>query len=142
MTASSAADLVAPLQSGQIQFLFIYRSAAITDQIGYLALNAHVNLSSASLGSFYSRFSYTDSAGTTAGAPIVIVITVPLSSVNTAEALEFIQYVVKNAQSLSSFGLVVPAQLLLYSSVTAPQTLPQPIQLMLTQGLLVQAGPI
>lgn len=142
VTASSAADLVAPLQSGQIQFLFIYRSAAITDQIGYLALNAHVNLSSASLGSFYSRFSYTDSAGTTAGAPIVIVITVPLSSVNTAEALEFIQYVVKNAQSLSSFGLVVPAQLLLYSSVTAPQTLPQPIQLMLTQGLLVQAGPI
>jgi molybdate/tungstate transport system substrate-binding protein len=142
VTASSAADLVAPLQAGQIQFLFTYKSAAVSSQIGFLSLDPHVNLSSPGLGSFYSKFSYTDSAGTTAGAPIVIVITVPLSSVNTVEALEFVQYVVKNAQSLTSYGLIVPAQLLLYDSVTSPQTLPQPIQLMLTQGLLVQAGPI
>ncbi|MDG6925429.1 MAG: substrate-binding domain-containing protein [Nitrososphaerota archaeon] len=142
VTASSAANLVAPLQSGQIQFLFIYKSAAITDGLGYLSLDTHVNLSDPSLASFYSQFSYTDAAGRTTGAPIVIVVTVPLSSVNTAEALEFVQYVVKNMSSLSSYGLVVPHTALLYSSVTAPQTLPQPIQLMLSQGLLVQAGPI
>jgi len=142
VTASSAANLVAPLQSGQIQFLFIYRSAAITDGLGYLSLNTHVNLSSPALASFYSQFSYTDSAGKTAGAPIVIVITVPLGSVNTAEALEFVQYVVRNMAGLSSYGLVVPTTALLYSSVTAPQTLPQPLQLMLSQDLLVQEGPI
>jgi molybdate/tungstate transport system substrate-binding protein len=142
VTASSAANLVAPLQSGQIQFLFIYESAAITDGLGYLSLSTHVNLSSPGLAGFYSRFSYTDSAGKTAGAPIVIVVTVPLSSVNMAEALQFVQYAVKNMASLSSYGLVVPPTALLYSSVTAPQSLPQPIQLMLSQGLLVQAGPI
>ena len=141
-TASSAANLVAPLEAGQVQFLFIYRSAAITDGIGYLSLNTHVSLSSPTLASFYSKFSYTDSAGKTTGAPIVIVITVPQSSVNTTEALEFVQYVVKNMASLSAYGLVVPAQGLLYSSVTSPQTLPSAVQALLSQGLIVQSGPI
>lgn len=142
VTASSAADLVAPLQSGQIQFLFIYKSAAITDGLGFLTLNDHVNLSSPGLASFYSKFSYTDSAGNTAGSPIVIVITVPLSSVNTIEALEFVQYVVKNMASLSAYGLVVPPKGLLYNSVAAPQTLPPAVQALLAQGLIVQTGPI
>lgn len=142
VTASSAAALVAPLQSGQVQFLFTYKSAAKTDGLGYLALDSHVNLSSPNLGTFYSKFSYTDSAGKTTGAPIVIVITVPLSSVNMVEALEFVQYVVQNMKTLSSYGLIVPAQGLLYSSNTAAQPLPAAIQLLVTQGLLVQSGPI
>jgi molybdate/tungstate transport system substrate-binding protein len=142
VTAASAAALEAPLQSGQIQFLFIYRSAAIGASLGYLTLNSHVNLSTASLATFYSQFSYTDSAGKTAGAPIILCITMPLSSVNIAEALEFVQYVVKNAASLSYYGLVIPTQLLLYNSVAAPQTLPPAIQALLTQGTLVAAGPI
>ncbi|MGA2664511.1 MAG: extracellular solute-binding protein [Nitrososphaerales archaeon] len=142
VTASSAASLVAPLQSGQIQFLFIYRSAAITDGLGYLSLNSHVNLSSSSLASFYSQFSYKDSAGTTAGAPIVLCLTIPNSSVNSVEALQFVQYVVKNAASLSSDGLVIPTPLLLYDSVASPQTLPAAIQALLAQGTLVAAGPI
>jgi molybdate/tungstate transport system substrate-binding protein len=142
VTGASSAALVAPLQSGQIQFLFIYKSAAISDGLGYLVLNSHVNLSSPSLAAFYSKFSYTDSAGKTLGAPIVLVVTVPLSSVNTSEALEFVQYLVKNSASLSSYGLVIPPKDLLYSSVSAPQTLPPAIQAMLSQGLLVQAGPI
>ncbi|MGD0636954.1 MAG: extracellular solute-binding protein [Nitrososphaerales archaeon] len=142
VTAASAAALEAPLQSGQIQFLFIYRSAAIGASLGYLTLNSHVNLSTASLATFYSQFSYTDSAGKTTGAPIVLCITVPLSSVNTAEAIQFVQYVVKNAATLSSYGLVIPTPLLLYNSVATPQTLPPAIQALLTQGTLVAAGPI
>jgi len=142
VTAASAAALVAPLVAGQIQFLFIYKSAAVGAGVGYLQLNNHVNLASPSLASFYSKFSYTDSAGTTAGAPIVLVVTVPLSSVNTTEALEFVQYLVKNAPGLSSYGLVIPTPLLLYSSVTAPQTLPPAVQQLVTQGLVVAAGPI
>jgi molybdate/tungstate transport system substrate-binding protein len=142
VTASSAANLVAPLQSGQIQFLFIYRSAAISDSLGYLLLNSHVNLGSASLNSFYSNFTYTAGGTKNVGAAIVLCITIPMSSVNTAEALQFVQYVVKNAASLSSYGLVIPTPLLLYNSVAAPQTLPPSIQALLTQGTLVAAGPI
>jgi hypothetical protein len=87
-------------------------------------------------------FSYTDSAGKTAGAPIVLVVTVPLSSVNTAEALEFVQYLIKNMGNLSAYGLVVPKTALLYSSLPTTSDLPQPIQALLAQGLLVQKGPI
>jgi molybdate/tungstate transport system substrate-binding protein len=142
VTGTSSAALVAPLQSGQIQFLFIYKSAAISDGIGYISLDDHVNLSDARLASYYSQFSYTDSSGKTAGAPIVLVVTVPSSSVNTAEALEFVQYVVKNMRGLSGYGLVIPKTALLYSSLPSTQSLPQPIQALLSEGLLVQAGPI
>jgi molybdate/tungstate transport system substrate-binding protein len=136
VTGASAAALIAPLQSGQIQFLFDYKSAAISAGLGYLSLDHHVNLSDPTLASFYSKFSYTDSAGVTSGAPIILSITVPLSSVNTAEALEFVQYVVKNAPSLASYGLVIFPTARLYNNVTPPAA----IQLMLSQGLLVEAG--
>jgi hypothetical protein len=87
-------------------------------------------------------FSYTDSAGKTGGAPIVLVVTVPMSSVNTAEALEFVQYLVKNMGSLSAYGLVIPKTALLYSSLSSTSELPQAIQALLAQGLLVQKGPV
>ena len=142
VTGTSSAALVAPLESGQIQFLFIYKSAAISDGIGYISLDDHVNLSDAKLAGYYSQFSYTDSTGKTAGAPIVLVVTVPSSSVNTAEALEFVQYVVKNMGSLSGYGLAIPETALLYSSLPSTQSLPQPIQALLSEGLLAQAGPV
>lgn len=142
VTASSAANLIAPLESGQIQFLFDYRSAAIGAGLGYLSLNSHINLSNPALNYLYSKVSYTDSAGTTAGSAIEIVLTVPLSSVNTVEAMDFVEYAVSHASSLASYGLVVSSPCLLYNSVTAPQTLPATVQLLLTQGLLVTEGPI
>lgn len=137
VTGANAAALVASLQSGQVQFLFIYKSAAVADHVGYLPLERHTNLSDPSLGRYYSQFTYTDSAGTSAGAAIVLVITVPLVSLNQAEALEFVKYVVKNATSLASYGLVVFQQPTLYHNVTPPPAL----QLMLAQGLIVEAGP-
>jgi len=142
VTGTSSATLVAPLQSGQIQFLLIYRSAAISDGIGYVSLDDHVNLSNVNLAGYYAMFSYTDSAGKTSGAPIVLVVTVPMSSVNTAEALEFVQYLVKNMETLSAYGLVIPKTALLYSSLSSTSELPQAIQALLAQGLLVQNGPI
>ena len=131
---SSAADLVAPLQAGDIQFLFIYKSAATTDGLNLHHPEPHVNLGTASLASFYSKFSYTDSAGVTKGRPIVICITIPLSVVNTAEALQFVPYVVKNANSLATFGLVPLSPCLLYENTPPPVA----IQALITQGLAVQ----
>lgn len=136
VTGANAAVLVASLESGQIQFLFIYKSAAVSDHLGYVPLDRHINLSDPTLGTFYSQFKYTDSAGTSAASPIVLVITVPLVSLNQAEALEFVQYVVKNAASLASYGLVILQHPSLYHNVTPPAA----IQLMLTQGLIVEGG--
>ncbi|HVB95398.1 MAG TPA: substrate-binding domain-containing protein [Nitrososphaerales archaeon] len=135
-TGTSAAALVAPLQAGQIQFLFIYKSAAVSDGLKFLTLESHVSLGSPSLGSFYSQFSYTDSAGKTAGAPIILCVTVPLSAVNTAEALQFVQYVVHNAKGLSSSGLQPFAVAMLYNNVPPPA----PIQALVSQGLVAEAG--
>ncbi|MDG6899282.1 MAG: substrate-binding domain-containing protein [Nitrososphaerota archaeon] len=138
VTGASAAALVAPLQSGQIQFLFIYKSAAITDHLRYVQLEPQVNFGNPSLGAFYSRFSFNDSAGTTVGSAIVLSVTVPLDGSQQASALKFVKYVVENAQSLSSYGLLplVPAQL--YSNVTPPG----PIAQMVSQGLLKDSGPL
>jgi molybdate/tungstate transport system substrate-binding protein len=136
VTAASSADLVAPLQAGDIQFLFIYKSAATTDGLNYIALNSHVNLGSPSLSAFYSKFSYTDSAGVTKGATIVICVTIPLSVVNTAEALQFVQYLVNNVKSLSSFGLVPLNPCLVYENTPPPAA----IQQLVTQGLIASGG--
>jgi molybdate/tungstate transport system substrate-binding protein len=136
VTGTNAAALVAPLQAGQIQFLFIYKSAAVSDGLNFLALDGHVNLGSPSLGQFYSHFSYTDSAGKTAGAPIILCVTVPLSAVNVDEALQFVQYVVQNAKSLSSSGLEPFAVAMLYNNVPPPA----PIQALVSQGLITEAG--
>ena len=136
VTAASAADLVAPLQAGDIQFLFTYRSTAISNELNYIALDSHVNLGTPSLGPFYSQFSYADSAGVTQGGPIAICVTVPLSAVNTAEALRFVQYVVQNAKSLSTFGLVPLTPSLLYESMPPPAA----IQQLITQGLVANNG--
>jgi len=136
VTGAHAAALVAPLESGQIQFLFIYRSAAIADKLSYISLDRHVNLGDPTLGMFYSKFSYKDSAGTTAGAPIILCVTVPLGSVYTAEALQFVQYVVKNAGTLASYGLQPFEPAKLYSNVTPPTQVTQ----LVSQGLVVGAG--
>jgi len=136
VTAASAADLVAPLQAGDIQFLFTYRSAAVSNDLPYITLDSHVNLSTTSLAPFYAKFSYTDSAGTTKGAPIVISVTIPLSVVNTAEAQQFVQYVVQNSKSLSTFGVVPLSPCVIYENTTPPAA----IQQLVTQGLVVSGG--
>jgi len=136
VTGTHAAALVAPLQSGQIQFLFIYKSAAMADHLGYIALDRHINLGDPTLGGFYSKFSYTDSAGKSLGSPIILCITVPLSSANTAEALKFVQYVVKNAATLSSYGLQPFTPAKLYSNTSPPSA----VNDLLSEGLLTQAG--
>ncbi|MDA4116479.1 MAG: substrate-binding domain-containing protein [Thaumarchaeota archaeon] len=136
VTAASAADLVAPLQAGDIQFLFTYKSDAISNDLNYISLDSHVNLGTPSLGPFYSQFSYTDSAGVTEGGPIVICVTVPLSAVNSAEALRFVQYVVQNARSLSTFGLVPLTPALIYENTPPPAA----IQQLVTQGLVANNG--
>ena len=138
VTGTNAAALVAPLQAGQIQFLFIYKSAAVTDKLSFLTLDSHVNLGSSNLSSFYSKFSYADSAGTTKGAAIVLCITIPLSAVNTVEALEFVQYVVYNAKTLSSYGVQPFATAMLYNNLPPPAS----IQALVSQGLIVEAGPL
>jgi molybdate/tungstate transport system substrate-binding protein len=137
VTAASAADLVGPLQTGQIQFLFIYKSAAIAHKLNYLQLPDQVNLGSPKYSQFYSKFSYELTSGVETGGVITLWITVPADSTDTTDSLQFVVFVVKNSPTmLSQFGLnpLTPARL--YNSTTVPQ----PLQELVTQGYLQPSG--
>lgn len=136
VTGAHAASLVAPLESGQIQFLFIYKSAAIAHKLPFVSLDRHINLGDPRLEGFYSKFSYSDSAGTTKAAPIILCVTVPLSTTNTDAALRFVEYVVGNAGTLVEFGLQPFSPANLYSNVVPPTLIAQ----LVSEGLVVDAG--
>ena len=137
ITAASAADLVGPLETGQIQFLFIYKSAAIAHKLNYLQLPDEVNLGNPKFSEFYSKFSYKLSKGVQTGALIALYVTVPADSTDTADSLQFVVFVVKNSPTLlSPFGLVPMTPTRLYNSTTVPE----PLQELVTQGYLQPSG--
>jgi molybdate/tungstate transport system substrate-binding protein len=138
VTAASAADLVAPLQTGQIQFLFIYKSSAIAHKLNYLQLPSQVNLGDSKYSSFYSKFSYQLTSGVETGGVIKLWITVPADSTDTADSLQFVVFVVKNSPALlSPFGLTMITPAKLYNSTAVPQ----PLQQLVSQGYLQPSGP-
>ena len=138
VTAASAADLIAPLQTGQIQFLWIYKSSAIAHKLNYLQLPGRVNLGSSKYSWFYSKFSYQLATGLETGGVIRLWITVPADSMDTADSLQFVAFVVKNSPTLlSPYGLVPTTPAKLYNSTTVP---PQ-IQQLVSQGYLQPSGP-
>ncbi len=125
VTGASAANLVAPLQTGNIDFLFIYKSAAISHNLNYVSLEKQINLGDAKLGQYYSKFSYTTTGGVQKGAAIVLFVTVPLNATQTQTALDFVVYVVQHAQSMASYGLSVFSPPTLYNSTAVPSTISQ-----------------
>lgn len=133
ITGSSAANLVAPLEAGQIQFLFIYKSAAMSQGLHYFQLPDAINLGSPSKASFYSKFSYTISTGVQKGAPIVLYIAVPKDSTDFADSVQFVSYVVQNDQTvLESYHLTIISPAILYNDTRVP---PQISQLLKTSFL-------
>ena len=62
--------------------------------------------------------------------------TIPLSAVKTAEALQFAQYLVQNVKSLSTFGVVPLAPALLYGNSPPPAAIHE----LVTQGLVANSG--
>jgi len=138
ITAASAADLIAPLQTGQIQFLWIYKSSAIAHKLDYLQLSGQVNLGDPKYSSFYSQFSYQLATGVETGGLIRLWITVPADSTDTADSLQFVAFVVKNSPTLlSPYGLLPITPAKLYNSTTVPPLLQQ----LVSQGYLQPSGP-
>jgi len=138
VTAASAADLIAPLQAGQIQFLWIYKSSAIAHKLNYLQLSGQVNLGDSKYSKFYSQFSYQLATGVETGGVIRLWITVPADSTDTADSLQFVVFVVKNSPTLlSPYGLIPTTPARLYNSTTVPPQLQQ----LVSEGYLQPSGP-
>jgi molybdate/tungstate transport system substrate-binding protein len=137
VTGSAAANMVAPLQAGQFQFMFIYRSAAIAQHLGYLQLDHRVNLGDPKLTASYAILTYKLATGQTKGAPIILCMTIPANAPHASEAMQFVQYTVKNSGNiLGPYGVLAFAPPLLYNNTAPPQFVSQ----MLSQGVIAQGG--
>ena len=81
------------------------------------------------------------SGGLEKGAAIVLWLTVPKDSTDTANSVNFVVYTIKNYQTtLRSFGLVSIVPVQLYN--TTGYEVPAPIVSLLNNGTLVDQGPV
>ena len=141
VTGASAAALVPALDTGHIQFLFIYKSDIASEGLSLIQLTDGVNLGLPSYNTFYGQATYTTTAGVQKGAAIVLWLTVPKDSTDPTDSVNFVVYTIQNYQTvLKSFGLVnlVPVQL--YN--TTGYTVPAPLVSLLTAGTLVDEGAV
>ncbi|MDA8335112.1 MAG: extracellular solute-binding protein [Peptococcaceae bacterium] len=90
-------ELLGALESGQIDYLAIYRSDAIQHKLKYLNLPVQINLSNPAYATDYARSTAATKNGNLKGAPIIYAITVTKGSPNKALADKFIDFLVSPA---------------------------------------------
>lgn len=93
--AETETSLISALQSGQIDYLAIYKSTAQEQHLKYVKLPAQINLSDPSLASAYGKASvHAGSLGTLTAKPIIYAMTVPADAPDAALARKFIRFVI------------------------------------------------
>jgi molybdate/tungstate transport system substrate-binding protein len=92
--AETETSLLAALQSGQIDYLAIYKSSALESHLKYIALPAQVNLSDPTLAADYAKVSiHAGSLGTLTAKPIIYGLTIPTSAPDAALGEKFVSFV-------------------------------------------------
>lgn len=135
--SSSAALLVSPLLTGQIQFLFIYKSVAVSKGLKYVSLPPRMNFGDPALSNYYSSFSYNTTSGVGKGSTIMLYISaLSNNTVMSGEALDFIAYVANHTVEMASFGLLPLSTPLLYNNTEPPLV----VQNLLILGKVTDAG--
>ncbi len=120
-------DLLALLESGEVDYGFLYRSLAIQHQLRFLELPAAVNLGTLAEAASYARVSV-DIAGSQPGAtetmrgePMVYGITIPTGAPNPAAALAFVRFLLSPAgravMERNGQPSVVPAATVTYADL-------------------------
>jgi molybdate/tungstate transport system substrate-binding protein len=141
ITSSSAAALVPSLDTGQIQFLFIYKSDIVSEGFSLIQLPNSVNLGIPSYNSLYSRSAYTTSSGVQKGSAIVLWLSVPKDSTDLNDSIDFVVYTIENYQTvLKNFGLTPITPCELYN--TTGYTVPSQVASLVNSGTLVEEGPV
>jgi len=97
-------DLLALLETGTIDYIFIYRSVAVQHNLKYLVLPDEINLKKADLSDFYKSASVSLTGKqpgtfiTKTGEPIIYGITIPKNAPNRKLAMAFLTFLL-NADS-------------------------------------------
>ena len=92
--AETETSLLAALQSGQIDYLAIYRSDALEQHLHYIALPIQINLSDPALAATYAKVTiHAGALGTLTAKPIIYALTIPRTAPDAAMGQKFIRFV-------------------------------------------------
>ena len=108
--AETETSLLAALQSGQIDYLAIYKSTALEEHLKYIALPDQINLSDPAMAADYAKVSINaGSLGTLTAKPIIYGLTIPTSAPDAALGQKFINFVIgpQGQAIMHSQGFVV-----------------------------------
>jgi molybdate/tungstate transport system substrate-binding protein len=108
--AETETSLLAALQSGQIDYLAIYKSTAQEEHLKYIALPDQINLSDPAMAAGYAKVSINaGSLGTLTAKPIIYGLTIPTSAPDAALGQKFISFVIgpQGQAIMRSQGFVV-----------------------------------
>jgi molybdate/tungstate transport system substrate-binding protein len=124
--ATTETSLLGALQSGQIDYLAIYRSAALEQHLRYIHLPVQINLSDPALAADYAKVTiHAGSLGALTAKPIIYAMTIPASAPDAAVGQKFISFVLSpQGQSIMhSNGFVVISPALASSQAKVPASL-------------------
>ena len=112
--AETETSLLGALQSGQIDYLAIYKSSALESHLKYIALPAQINLSDPALAADYAKVSiHAGSLGTLTAKPIIYGMTIPTNAPDATLGQKFIGFVLSPAgQAImrgNGFVVIYPA---------------------------------
>ncbi|MFY9670265.1 MAG: extracellular solute-binding protein, partial [Trebonia sp.] len=120
--AETETSLLAALQSGQIDYLAIYKSDALEEHLKYIAMPAQINLSDSSMAAAYAKVTVNaGSLGNLTAKPIIYGLTIPSNAPDPAVAQKFISFVLspQGQAIMSSNGFVVISPALASGTVPA-----------------------
>jgi molybdate/tungstate transport system substrate-binding protein len=108
--AETETSLISALQSGQIDYLAIYKSTAQEQHLKWIALPPQINLSDPAMAAAYGKVSINaGSLGTLTAKPIIYGLTIPTSAPNATLGQQFIHFVIgpQGQAIMRSNGFVV-----------------------------------
>jgi molybdate/tungstate transport system substrate-binding protein len=107
--AETETSLLAALQSGQIDYLAIYKSNALEDHLNYIKLPDQINLSDPAMAAAYGQVTVNGgSLGELTGKPIIYGLTIPTNAPDTVLGQAFVKFVLstKGQAIMASEGFV------------------------------------
>jgi molybdate/tungstate transport system substrate-binding protein len=99
-------DLLALLQSGAIDYLFIYKSVALQHDLKFISLNSAINLGDSKFKDFYSnvnveiRGAKPNTSITVFGEPMIYSFTILKNAPNKEVAIQFAQFILDEKKGL------------------------------------------
>ena len=112
--AETETSLIAALQSGQLDYLAVYRSDALQHHFNYIHLAPQVSLSDPALASTYSTVSTPGTGGKIVNAkPIIYGLTVPTNAPDKSLGEQFVKFVLsppgQAIMRTNGFAVIAPA---------------------------------